>query len=487
MRRRDLSKVLLAWTAAAPVAGAKTNTNCARPCYPPTPAETLDRVLPSDLSYPPGNVLRWGADPTGAADSTQALQRAVDAAWASGFYGSPWSGKGGAAPVLLFPPGRYRVTDTITVPTGVTLRGAGHPANTTSHTRIIMDSPGEADNRDKPMFRFSRTTRDDTALMNTAITCAIENLEFWFVTMGGTFDRPMGAGIPFGKYPHGGILMFDVDADDTRIVNCVFQHSPAAVRITDVGSQEARRGDGRKGNRGVGLFLENCEFDASCAHVYATASELDLQFKGCQFFGGMHRYENCTGKIVYQGGRWHGDAYIDAGNANALGKFELGGADVELGAHVFLTLNKAALLNVSHNSVFGGVSAASWLEVTDAEGGCITANAVDSSGCNAASGTGPADFTAVIRLLGCRRLLVSSNNITAMHAGEYRGFGILSGDSARPAGHNFVNGNAVSAPYEGPVYEGQGRYINLRDADVAGQNYCYDSRSHHGSPRSDPL
>lgn len=64
MRRRDLSKALLA-SATAPV----------------------------NLSYPPGNVLRWGADQTGVTDSTQAIQYAINIAWASSYYASPWSGQ----------------------------------------------------------------------------------------------------------------------------------------------------------------------------------------------------------------------------------------------------------------------------------------------------------------------------------------------------------------------------------------------------------
>lgn len=482
MRRRDLSKVMLAWTAVAPVSEARTSsqTACVAPCYPPTPAEAVNHVPPSDLSFPPGNVLRWGADPTGQADSTAALQNAVNVAWASGFYGSPWTGRGGATPVILFPPGRYRVTDTIVVPTGVTLRGAGHPANTTSHTRLVMDSPSGVDNRDKPILRFSRTTLDGASLMNTALTSAIEDLEFWFVTLGATFEQPMGAAIPFGRYPHGGVLLFDVDAADTRIVNCVFQHSPAAVRIDNVGRKAAVRGDGRSGDRGVGLFFENCEFDAACTHVYATNAELDLQFKGCQFFGALHRYEGCTGKIVYQGGRWHGSAYIDAGSLrNDLGKFELVGADIEIGAHTFLTLNRTALLNISHNSVLGGVSDQSWVKVTDADGGCITTNAIDSSGCDAGAkhaATGGAmtqgdSETAAIHLRGCQRLLVAANNITGTAVGEYPGFGILSTDSGRPAQHNFISGNAVSAPYTGPRHRDQDRYINVAAADAQGGNY----------------
>jgi hypothetical protein len=474
VNRRDLSRALI--FSASLGAGASERLQaqgaCARPCYPPTPAEGVNAVPPPDLSYPPGNVLRWGADPTGAADSTQAIQRAVNVGWAAGNYASPWSGQGGATPVITFPPGRYRVTGTIIVPTGVTLRGVAHPANTESHTRIIMDSPAGEDNRDKPIFRFNRATLNNRVLMNRAITSSIEELEFWYVTLGGTFDRPLAAGIPFGRYTRGGCLMFDVDSADTRIVNCVFQHAPAAIRIKAVPQQSSRRGDGWNGNWNVGMFVENCEFDASCTHVYATDSDLDLQFKGCQFFGAMHRYERCTGRVVYQSGRWHGGAYVDAATVpNSLSRFELKAADIELPPETFLALNRSQLVDISQNSALGAASPNSWLEVTDADGGCILSNAINNSGENAPPGTGIADFKAAIKLRGCRAVLVGANNITASGGGAYNGFGILSGDSRRQAYGNFIDGNSVSAPYDAGGYDAQNRYINTSAGDVRGVNY----------------
>jgi len=473
VRRRDLSKALLvSLSALAPHARARAAAACNEPCYPPTPAESINGVPPSDLSYPPGNVLRWGADPTGKSDSTRAIQNAVNVGWACGNYGSPWSGEGGATPVILFPPGRYRVSGAVTVPTGVTLRGAAHPANTTSHTRIIMDSDDGSDNRNKPIFRFNRATFKGSALMNSAVTSAIEDLEFWYVTIGGTFDRPLSEGIPFGAYPDGGALMFDVDAADTRIVNCVFQHAPAALRIKGVPRAAGKRGDGWRGDRGVGFYVENCEFDASCTHVYATDSELNLQFKECHFFGAMHRYERCTGRVVYQSGRWHGGAWVDAAAVtNDLDRFTLKGADVEIGAERFVALDRARLIDISQNSVLGGASGQSWIEIADADGGCIVSNALNNSGYNASPGQTPAAFPAAIKLYGCRNLLVAANNLTATNRGAYDGFGILSADGRRPASANFINGNAVTAPYMGATYSGQDRFVNATRQDVLGINY----------------
>ena len=474
MRRRDISMALLGSAAASTLVTreAKAQT-CNLPCYPTTEAETAAGVVPSNSSYPPGNVLRYGVDQTGIADSTAAIQRAMNVAWASGYYLHPWSGGGGAAPVVLFPPGRYRVTGTVTVPTGVTVRGAGHPAHTTNHTRIIMDSPAGQDNRNSPIFRFNRATLNNAVLMNARLCSSIEDLEFWYVTPGGNMNAPHGIGISFGSYPQGGALMFDVDVTDTRIINCVFQHAPAAIRIKNVPGSSGTRGDGWNGSDGVGMFIENCEFDASCTHIYATGSALDLQFKHCQFFGSMHRYEGCTGSVVYQAGRWHGAAYVDAATVgNTFSKFAIKGADIEISnASRFLSLNKATLIDISQNSVISGASGASWIEVTDAEGGCIVSNAINDSGYNASPGSGIADFVAAIKMRGCYRVLVSANNITATDPAIYNGFGILSGSSSRAPLYNFINGNAVTAPYNGAGFNGQNRYINVGASDILGINY----------------
>jgi len=79
MQRRDLSKILLASsvTSALGVGSAQAQT-CTAPCYAPSAAEISAGVTPTNLSYPPGDVRRYGADPTGSADSTAAIQNALN-------------------------------------------------------------------------------------------------------------------------------------------------------------------------------------------------------------------------------------------------------------------------------------------------------------------------------------------------------------------------------------------------------------------------
>jgi hypothetical protein len=190
----------------------------------------------------------------------------------------------------------------------------------------------------------------------------------------------------------------------------------------------------------------------------------------------MHRFEGCSGNVVYQNGRWHGRAFVDAASvANDFGRFTLKGADIEIGnGNPFVALRKARLIDISQNSVLGGAGDRSWIEIEDADAGSVVSNAIDNSGRNAPGGSTPADFSAAIKLSGCRHVLVASNNITATADGSYPGFGILSCDSARPAQGNVANGNAVSAPYGGPAWNGQGRRINVATADRKGQNFTVD-------------
>jgi hypothetical protein len=164
---------------------------------------------------------------------------------------------------------------------------------------------------------------------------------------------------------------------------------------------------------------------------------------------------------------------VDAASVpNVFGRFTLKGADIEIGGpKPFVALSRAKLIDISQNSVLGGASKFSWIEIEDADGGCVVGNALNNSGLGALSGSGSVDFVAAIKVVGCRNLLVASNNLTATDGADYGGFGILSCDGRRSAGGNFVTGNAVSAPYHSAAWNGQGRYINVVAVDSLGSNY----------------
>ena len=129
MRRRDVNKILLAYTAAHAavpwVAGAQT---CQQGNYDATPEETAAKVKIVDSSRCPGDWRRYGADPGGNTDSTAAIQAACN------------------ANTLAFDEtgGTYLVSARIMIPSGVTVRGAGVSATaitcSNGGTSIFMTS-----------------------------------------------------------------------------------------------------------------------------------------------------------------------------------------------------------------------------------------------------------------------------------------------------------------------------------------------------------
>ena len=62
------------------IEGVNTNVAAAfTSIYGVTAAETAAGVTPTNCQFLPGNIFRYGADPTGVSDSTTAIQNAIDA------------------------------------------------------------------------------------------------------------------------------------------------------------------------------------------------------------------------------------------------------------------------------------------------------------------------------------------------------------------------------------------------------------------------
>ncbi len=114
MRRRDISRVLLASatgaaaTAVAPSA-AQAQT-CTSPCYPQTAVELAAGITPTNTSYLPGDIRRYGALVDGSTDDAAANQKAL---------------KLSATYPMTVPGGTSIVGTTLTAPSG---------------SRIVMDA-----------------------------------------------------------------------------------------------------------------------------------------------------------------------------------------------------------------------------------------------------------------------------------------------------------------------------------------------------------
>jgi hypothetical protein len=455
--------------------------------WPQTNAELTASITPSAFAYLPGQSSRNSVDPTGVTDCTATLQTWVNEAWSMFSFvdgQSLWSGGGAAAPVITLAPGKYKISGPTVLPTGCTVTGSAHPANTTSHTRLVMNSTatsppsGAGDNRNDPIFKFSRANAlGGVVMVNQYLNMTVQNLEFWYVTGSNDFNLPLGgSGINFGDYPDGGSLFFDVDVVDTRIVSCCFQNTPCAIRIKNV-SGSSTRGDGlpAAGTPAVNMFIEECEFDAAAAHVYATNSVLDLTFRNCAFYGGRHKYVGCTGRVVYENCRFYGGAYIDA--TDTVNNFTLfrvsGGTFDQVNGVDTISVYKAVMLEVK-SVTFGGATGNSTIVANFCSSGSIGNNSINDSGFGAPSTTGTG-ASAAVKLIDCQNMAVQGNNVTATDSASYNGFGILTLSSARTSQNNFIDGNAITAPYTGAQVNSLNRQINYVLTDVIGVNYSPNS------------
>lgn len=538
--------------------------------YARTAAEISAAVTPTNYSFPPGNAFRYGVDPTGVADSTIPIQSWINAAWAMYQYQDGqglWGGTGGAVPVLQLPPGKFRLTNTIYLPSGCTFRGTGHPAHTVNHTRLIMDSTGvfpsitwsgsqtwylgdviqvgngfwffcmvagaggasapswnttvgsttvdgaaswqnmgalgtgASDNRNKPMIKFRRGTLPaGGSLQNPGCGSSIQELEFWFVQLNCSFSNPLSGTLSASgnqrSYPGGAVIAFDVDMTDTRIIDSVFQNSACSLWTQNVSTTPAIRGDGFTGNRGINIFVENCEFDASGAHLWATGSFLQIYFKHCQFFNSPQYVYSCTGKVVYQSCYFQSGEILDYGvgiatggqspAANSMTSLSILSSDIESPTnYYFLQTNGVNLVNVTGNSCFTPATMGG-IYIRHAIGGMISDNAFDSQGANVSAGSGFTTYHACIKLDGCQNVHVSGNSITSSFAATYNGFGILANTQDGTASqNNYINENSTTVAYNGAAFNGQARSINMTTNDIRGVNY--DSRLGIATPMGGSL
>ena len=116
----------------------------------------------------PANVLDFGADPTGVADSTTNIQAALNS----------------GAKVISIPNGTYKLTGSIYIPDGATLKGAGKAATTltcaSNFTPIVMQNVNDAVLDGVLIIAHSTQTSALIALNATTQTiarCVIRNVQ----------------------------------------------------------------------------------------------------------------------------------------------------------------------------------------------------------------------------------------------------------------------------------------------------------------------
>ncbi len=128
--------------------------------YQQTAAEIAAGVTPTNYEYAPGNVLRYGADPTGVADSTTAIINAV----------AQFASSGGR---VILPPGTYAISSEIGInDSGISLVGAGrgglHDTGTQVGAATVIKWVGGATG--SPMVSVVPATGATRSLKNCDVT-----------------------------------------------------------------------------------------------------------------------------------------------------------------------------------------------------------------------------------------------------------------------------------------------------------------------------
>ena len=102
-----------------------TQAQLAALLWPQTSGESVAGVTPTDYTYEPGDVRRYGADTTGATDSSEAFQDAVD-----------------ANVDVLVPTGTYLLQSAVSLSSGTKIRGVGNPLVQTGGTNRLFQAIG---------------------------------------------------------------------------------------------------------------------------------------------------------------------------------------------------------------------------------------------------------------------------------------------------------------------------------------------------------
>lgn len=201
-----------------------------------TAEEISASVTPSDLTYEPGNIKRYGATGDGVADDTQAIKDAVASANA---------GQG----IVLIPQGTYSCTSmAFSNLSNVHFQGIGLPT-------LRSDGPGSVE-PDRNLFNF---------------TTACTDISFDSIDFDGNYDAHL-VGLPANTTNHLITIGFDdrpldqITCERWRITNCKFRRSGWQKAGAD------KFGDNLRVVACDDLWVERCIFEDPGRWQISTAS-----------------------------------------------------------------------------------------------------------------------------------------------------------------------------------------------------------------------
>jgi hypothetical protein len=435
------------------------------------------------------NVMDFGAYGDGQHDDTVAIQAAIDAAGSILTNGQPPSiymngGQSGyAAPVVMLPPGAYRLTNTLRLYTGMVLMGQNDIAYTVESTRLIMDTatnaavatgnePGGVVNLDKPILKLQKTYTPTGTVLQPNNCTTVANIGFWIVNPLATLNQRGGIG--FGVNPSSGLgstgtgsaIYCDESMIDSRIKRCNFYSIPNAAIWLD--------GTGQATKTVKNVEIVECEFDTPIVDIRMDNVLSAIVCNNSKFFGGSFQiYANdVTGSVYATGCQFEYLARIKIAPATLDEFVFVGNKHDGSGSNgTALDINYAKKVTIVGNQF--GLSVESTINVLAALGGTISNNTIINSGYNASPVTPITSAHAAIRLVGCQNVVVEGNSVMTPDAATYNNFGIYLLDGTLPS-KNIVSNNFVSGDYNNTGYRDQPRRINVTAADILNDNYTGD-------------
>lgn len=405
------------------------------------------------------SVKDFGAVGDGVTDDTVAIQAAIDNAAAMfNQVAYPPAGAVYTSPILFFPPGAYRITNTLNVYPGLTLTGQAGIPYTVEHTRIIMDTQGGTVNLTKHIFNLTRVFQSVQRGNNVTVT--IEDLGFWITNPGSTIVGRGGTGFTYNA--SGGAHIHCAEpCIDTRIRRCNFYSTPNAAIYFNGASNAA-------------FNVDECEFDTPVVGIRLNnCTTAFLQVNNSRFFSGSYQLLSVDtgGKIQINGSDFQYNARLSASGSRKLEAFTLSscvheGSGTQDNA---LYVQNVKNLNVTGN--YFGLCTDSAVYAVDADSGTITGNVIDSPGYNTPNssvGTAPAG----IRLIGCKELAVAGNTISTATGATYNGFGIISTTNGARISRCVFTGNKISSVFNAGIHRSQSRILNVETTDsLVGNQY----------------
>jgi hypothetical protein len=290
MKRREIPLTLLASALAGDSAPGKPPT---LQYYPQTSAEMGAGVTPTNYAYPPQNALRYGADPSGIADSAPAFQ-SLSNVISQGQRGQIRRAEIHTA-VATIPEGFFKLSDRVRWYGPIAIVGAG-TAGWEGGTTIIQTTPG----RERNIFEFHGSLDDHTTLglsvrgisfgvgegssgcalyvpkYNEAMKGAVLSSNSLYVE-----DCRFGGFHPYGSF-------FSVHhGNDIVVSRCLFDGCYAdTISLGDDTDPDGRCTD---------VCIENCGFFNTNYGVRIRNAE-GVTVNGCRFFSG-----SATQYMIYMG------------------------------------------------------------------------------------------------------------------------------------------------------------------------------------------